>query len=94
MASPCWIVNTLTSESIPGARSSWRINSRISGMLDAGPRMTSELELLSAVTTTPARIPESRICSPSASRATIESVVDGRVTFSLSCASPSPVIAD
>ena len=85
------MVKTLTSESIPGALSSWRISSLISGMLLDGARTTTALTPVSAVTVAPDKMPESMIWFPSPSTATILSDVDAAVT--LSFPSPSPVIA-
>ena len=77
---------------MPGALSSCRTSSAINAMLAAGARTTTELEFVSAVTTAPARIPESITSCLSASTATMDKAVDGAVMLSLP-PSPSPLIA-
>ena len=85
-------MKTLTSESISGDLSNWRINSAISGMLDEGARTMIAFAPASAVTTAPARIPESTTRLPSASTATIDKLADSGVRLSF-VSSPSPLIA-
>ena len=86
------MVKTLTSEAMPGALSSWRTSSAINAMLAAGARTTTAFELVSAVTTAPAKMPESMTSFLSASMATIDNAVEGGVMLSFP-PSPSPLMA-